>query len=93
MFILCFLVITKTRLSFEPKDGLTAVMAPSLTPLDVLCSATSQRVETSQLQQYEWVMLDEGCTLPIGHRAVHGIVDYKRDAGSYPNLSVKLSIT
>jgi hypothetical protein len=93
--ILYFLVTTKTEGSFEVKVGLTIVMAPALTPLDVLYSATTQKVEISQLERFKWTILDGESTLSVGQRTVRGVVNLENKGGFFlaAILNVELRLT
>jgi hypothetical protein len=101
--ILCFLVTTKTENSFEVRVRLTTVMTPTLTPLDVLYSHTTQKVELSQLERLKWTILDGNSALSVGQRKVHGevegqrighgVVEVKQSAFRPSRLNIQLSLT
>jgi hypothetical protein len=95
--LLCELVTTRNKQSFEVKIGLSIVMTPALTPLKVLYSADSQKVELSNLESFDWTTPAVQSTLACGGRIVHGMVNYRR-AAVFSNalqgfVGVELSMT
>ena len=95
--LLCDLVTTRTNRSFEVKIGLSTVMTPALTPLKVLYSAGSQKVELSKLDSFEWTIPAVHSTLACGGRIVHGMANYRPLASVFGVVqgfvSVELSMT
>jgi len=95
--LLCELVTTRTKQSFEVKIGLSIVMTPALTPLKVLYSAGSQKVELSNLESFEWTTPAVHSTLACGGRIVHGMANYRPKARYSAVIqgfvSVELSMT
>jgi hypothetical protein len=92
--ILCFFVTTKTEYSFEVQVRLTTVMTPALTPLDVLYSQTTQKVEISHLERFKWTILDGESTLSVGQRTVHGVVEIVPGGQGYdPRVDIELRLT
>jgi hypothetical protein len=79
--LLCDLVTTRNKQSFEVKIGLSIVMTPALTPLKVLYSAGSQNVQLSKLDRFKWSNPAVHSTLACGGRVVHGMAKYRPKAG------------